>query len=142
MSAYKWVPYSGGNVPPDAVEGGNDSDGSKIYVGRAQYNGDQIPCKVSSRRQIYVPFNSKEVEVKQCEIMVECKLKWQRCDGVNIPSNAIPGGKTSSGEVLYIGRANHGGALCTGKVHPSHRCLYVPFGGKEVAIKSFEILVC
>ncbi|GJQ66922.1 hypothetical protein Trydic_g7941 [Trypoxylus dichotomus] len=143
MSVFKWVSYSSRtNIPANAVEAGHDCDGSKIYVGKARFHNDELPCKiVAQRRQAYVAFNSLEHEVQQCEIMVECKLKWQHCNGVHIPPNAVPGGRTSTGETLYIGRANHGGSLCVGKVHPSHRCLYLPFGGREISVKSFEILV-
>lgn len=48
--------------------------------------------------------------------MVETKLQWQKCTGIRIPPNAVPGGRTVSGETLYIGRANHAGSLCVGKV--------------------------
>lgn len=55
--------------------------------------------------------------------------------------NAVPGGRTSSGETLYIGRAWHGGALTPGKIHPSHGNLYLPFAGGEVAVGTYEILI-
>ncbi|KAK9753733.1 Protein of unknown function (DUF3421) [Popillia japonica] len=143
MSAYKWVPYNcSPHVPPNAVVAGHDCDGSEIYIGKSRFKNDELPCKIiPKRRQAYVAFNSQEHEVKNCEIMVESKLSWQHCDGIRIPPTAVPGGRTATGETLYIGRAHHSGSLSVGKVHPSHRCLYIPFGGKEVPVKSFEILV-
>jgi hypothetical protein len=30
--------------------------------------------------------------------------------------------------------------LIVGKIQPSHRCLYIAYGGEEVAISSYEVL--
>lgn len=58
-----------------------------------------------------------------------------------MPYNAVPGGKTSSGEILYIGRTYINGSLTPGKIQPSHKSLYIAFGGAELRFYSFEILV-
>lgn len=42
---------------------------------------------------------------------------------------------------LHLGRAHVGGALTTGKIHPSHNCIYVPFDGIEHSISQYEVLV-
>lgn len=42
---------------------------------------------------------------------------------------------------LYIGRGHHNGSMVVGKVHPEHHVLYVSFGGDEVPINSYEVLV-
>lgn len=55
--------------------------------------------------------------------MVESKLSWQHCDGIRIPPTAVPGGRTATGETLYIGRAHHSGSLSVGKVGISTRRL-------------------
>lgn len=39
-------------LPKDAVVGGRDTDGSLIYVGRAQHEGDLLPCKVLPSKQV------------------------------------------------------------------------------------------
>ena len=54
---------------------------------------------------------------------------------------AIEGGRTTSGEVLYIGRAHYKGSLMPGKVQPSHQTLYIGFGGHEISLRDFETLV-
>lgn len=56
-------------------------------------------------------------------------------------SNAVVGGETSSGEQLYIGRAWYRGCLTPGKIHPSHKTLYISHHGKEIAISIYQILV-
>lgn len=32
--------------------------------------------------------------------------------------------------------------MTIGKIHPSHRALYIPFGGSEVPFQHYEVLVC
>lgn len=74
--AYRWVSKSSGDaVPPTAVEGGRDIDGSTIYVGRAFHEGDMIPAKVIPDRNIaYIAYNGEEhpktsYEVKNLNII-------------------------------------------------------------------------
>ena len=73
---------------------------------------------------------------------VNARFQWLSSSGGLIPSNAIPGGYARSGEPLYIGRVSHKGHMICGKIHPSHKALYVPHAGKEHAYHSgYEILV-
>lgn len=58
-----------------------------------------------------------------------------------MPPSAVVGGKTATGETLYVGRAKHGGLTIPGKVHPSHRCLYYPCDWKEHSKTTYEVLV-
>lgn len=45
------------------------------------------------------------------------RVRWVENGNGSTPPNAIPGGRTSSGETLYIGRAKHQGSLTPGKVN-------------------------
>lgn len=42
---------------------------------------------------------------------------------------------------LYVGRAAHEGSLTIGKIHPSHQCIYIPYGGAEISLAAYEVLV-
>lgn len=75
------------------------------------------------------------------KILIGGDVKWSKEKDGKLPKKAIVGGKTSTGEALYIGRANHEKSVTVGKIQPSHKCLYIPYGGKEVAIKEYEVLV-
>lgn len=138
-----WVASSAyAPIPPGAVYGGNDVDGSPIYVGRAFHDGDNLPAKVlPSQNVAYVAYNGQEIAKHQYEILCGGNTSWVHSGHGSIPHNAVRGGQTSSGEPLYIGRTHHQGSLTPGKVHPSHGSLYIPFGGSEVPFKSYEILI-
>lgn len=49
-------------------------------------------------------------------MLVRKDFRWVPTSGANIPPDAVPAGRTSSGETLYVGRAHHDGALVVGKV--------------------------
>lgn len=64
-----------------------------------------------------------------------------------IPSNAVPGGRTREGEVLYIARADivvEGvSSRVIGKVHATKPDrAFVTFNGLEYIIYSFSFLQC
>lgn len=45
---FRWVPTSGGNIPPDAVAAGRTSSGETLYVGRAHHDGALVVGKVKN----------------------------------------------------------------------------------------------
>lgn len=91
----------GSPFPENALQGGFDIDGSKIYVGRAWYNGDLIPAKViPDKDAAYIAYGGEEMFVSGCEILLQPTYAWVSCSGDQVPSNAIAVGKTGDGEVL------------------------------------------
>ncbi|KAJ6225050.1 hypothetical protein RDWZM_003595 [Blomia tropicalis] len=140
----EWQRGSNGFVSDDAVIGGNDVNGERIFVGRVHHGGDLIPGKiVPSHGVLYVPYAGDEHSHREYEFLVKPNYgdyMWTNTADGDVPGNAVMGGNTSDGENLFIGRAFYEGSWVVGKVHPSHRVLYVPFGGKEVSISDYEIL--
>ena len=142
-----WCASRDGQVPKDAVNGGWDANsGEPLFVGRAHHGGALIVGKVHpSHRCIYVPFGGGEHKHQDYEVLVnprnQVKLEWVHRKNGNFPNGAVPGGRDSSGEVYYIGRHSHRGDTLPGKVHPSHQCLYVCVGGKEISKKEYNVLV-
>jgi hypothetical protein len=68
----QWVKTSGHNIPANAVVGGKEQDGTLLYIGRVLYEGMMIPGKISARvgKGIYFPYNGKEIELPDYEILV------------------------------------------------------------------------
>ncbi|XP_022233369.1 uncharacterized protein LOC111081577 isoform X1 [Drosophila obscura] len=140
---HTWVhstPYAA--LPPYAVIGGHDSDRSPIYVGRSFHEGENLPAKViPSKGCAYVAYGGAEHSKTHYEVLVGQGFAWvPSCSG-GVPPNAVRSGTTRTGEPLYVGRGHHAGSLSVGKVHPSHGCLYIPFGGQEVRINTYEVLI-
>lgn len=66
---------------------------------------------------------------------------WVHSGNGHVPNGAVLCGNTVSGEPLYIGRTHHEGSLTPGKIHRSHGCLYIPFGGAEQSFLNYEVLI-
>jgi len=140
----EWVPSSGGSVPPNAIEVGYDAS-NLVFVARAHHQGDTIPGKlVPAHGSCYVAWGGEEHGYQQYEVLVApygSTLEWRPCYGSDLPPGAVQGGRTADGEPLYIGRVSHEGAMVSGKVHPSHGVLYIPYAGGEHPHNSYEVLV-
>ena len=98
---FYWVDSSTkAEIPPNAVESGRDADGTKIFIGMAWHEGDELPAKVIPQKNAaYVAYGGKEIFVENYKVLCQHQLKWVPFTG-KIPVNAIPGGRTKQGETL------------------------------------------
>lgn len=63
--------HVGVRTPVSAVQGGFDSDGTTIYVGRAFHEGDWIPAKVIPEKNIaYVAYGGQEHPKYEYEVFL------------------------------------------------------------------------
>lgn len=62
---------------------------------------------------------------------------WCDASGGMVPPDAVEGGKDD--EPLFVGRAQHEGALIPGKVKPSHSVCYVAWGGAEHGKTDYQV---
>ncbi|KAM3966907.1 uncharacterized protein ACR2FA_011790 [Aphomia sociella] len=125
------------------VAGYEGHDGSPLWVIRARYQGDLIPGKLAIKhRSAFVAWGGDENSVQNFEVCCARpeKVRWVECRDGAVPPNAIAAGNTASGETLFVGRAKYQGSLTPGKVHPSHKVMYISFGGNEVPHKVYEVL--
>lgn len=100
-----------------------------------------MPCKVlPSKQAAYISHGGMEILKHSFEVLVGHDVKWKKEKNGRVPRDAFPGGRTQTGEQLYIGRAEYNRSQTVGKVHPSHGCLYIAYGGKEVPLKDYEVL--
>ncbi|XP_037297071.1 uncharacterized protein LOC119190110 [Manduca sexta] len=148
-STIHWIPTTSddtSHLASIAVVGGEENycnDKQALWVIRAQYEGDLIPGVLDTKRDTaYVPWNGEAHAVKDIEVCCAShdEIQWIPAGDGEVPPLAVPGGKTASGETLYIGRAWEQNSLIPGKIQPSLGHLYLPFKGKEVAKKYYEVL--
>ncbi|XP_053619465.1 vasodilator-stimulated phosphoprotein-like [Plodia interpunctella] len=144
---YEWIPSTAttaSSLTGRAVIGGHEGwDGSPLWVIRAWYNGDLIPGKLSVRHNAAsVMHDGKEIPVQNIDVLCAKpdNLRWVPASNGGVPPGAISGGRTASGEQLYVGRARHQLSVTPGKVHPSHNCCYIAFAGAEVSHKVYDVL--
>ncbi|KAL7014931.1 hypothetical protein ACKWTF_016202 [Chironomus riparius] len=90
-----------------------------------------------------VSYNGSEIPVHNYEVLTgrARSFKWIPASDGNVAPGAISVGEYGN-EHLFIGRAPYQSSMTIGKIHPSHRVLYIPFGGYEVPFQHYEVLVC
>ncbi|KAK8765216.1 hypothetical protein V5799_032174, partial [Amblyomma americanum] len=140
--SFLWRPSGASGIPEDAVPGGEE-DGRTTYVGRVEYEGNEIPGKVVPDDACYVAYAGAELRLEKYSVLVNHgnRLQWILDSDGAVPPKAVVGGRTRSGEKLYVGRTHHEGSLVLGKVQPSQGCLCIPYGGSEHRYTKYEVLV-
>ena len=125
------------------VAGKEGWDNSPLWVIRAHHSGEFVPGTLAIRsRAAYIPHGGKEVPVHNFEVLLAPAhaVRWLPSSNGQVPVGAIAAGNTHNGEPLYIARVRHLRSVTPGKVHPSHGCCYISFGGSEITYKSYEVL--
>uniref|UniRef100_A0A1I8JAC8 DUF3421 domain-containing protein n=2 Tax=Macrostomum lignano TaxID=282301 RepID=A0A1I8JAC8_9PLAT len=138
-----WRPASGSEIPDNAADAGGE-----CYVIRAEHKGEWVPGKlVRGQACAYISFGGRELPVQSYQVLVHsCTdrfgigFTWAPVrDGV-LPQRALVAG-SDRGSPLFVVRGKCNGEVCTGKAVLGHNRAYVPYGGEERALDSFEVLV-
>ncbi|XP_030022500.2 uncharacterized protein LOC115441739 [Manduca sexta] len=134
-----WVPTNT-QLPDDVLIGGFEKE--NLYIIRANHRGSFTPGKfVPSEGCGYLAWGGEAHEKTEFEVLCGYNCEWVATGDDRIPVGAVEGGYSEvRREVLYVGRALYYGHIIPGKVQPSHRVCYIPFNGKEIAVKNFEVL--
>ncbi|CAF2634849.1 unnamed protein product [Rotaria sp. Silwood2] len=140
-----WVLASNGQVPPNAVPGGQEGNGQILYIARfITKEGQLAPGKLAPHyQQAYASCGGKEQSSSVYQVLTypnQQELKWVPSNGNNLPTGALQAGGNQQSP-LFIGRASFQGGICCGKFEPSHGCVYLPWGGRENSVpNNFEVL--
>ena len=165
----KWEIVTSGPLPTNALPAGIfPNNGETLYVGKRQHECDQVPgYVVPTEKRFHLCWHSGEYcyneGYKILTVEEPDAFEWGTYSNGEVPSTAIPGGTTMDGEKLYIGRTvtdsdvmvgrtwqhepislPYGCATNTqlvGKIHHSHKRLYIPWNGKEYIYQSYEVLM-
>jgi hypothetical protein len=137
----RWVSASGGAIPNGAAAQGREANGEALFVCRAQLNGGLHPGKVRGEfGAANIPFGGNEVKVNPYEVLMDAGT-WVPASGGAVPEGAVAWGHEANGEALFVCRAALNGGLHPGKVRGEFGAANIPFGGKEVKVFSYEVLV-
>jgi uncharacterized protein (UPF0297 family) len=116
----------------------------KLIYFRAHHAGDIIPGKFlpgsQFNNQCFIPYGGTEVHKDEFEVLMNTGFKWIKASNGYVPENSVIGGRSLSGEPLYVGRTLHNGQNIPGKICRLSKCIYIPFG-EEICSKEYEVLV-
>ncbi|XP_017078877.1 uncharacterized protein LOC108112980 [Drosophila eugracilis] len=134
------------HLPPEgAVQCGTNEDGLPTYVARGYYLDDLLPCMyVPEKKSAFGSYSCRaHVLQDDVEILVlnDCDYKWVPGEHGTYPPDALKTGYSETNEPTYTGRGIYEGILRLGKVHPSHKRMYIPHRGQEVNVETYEVLV-
>ena len=68
-------------------------------------------------------------------------LSWERATNGHVPENALIAGREADGQVLFICRAKYNGGIHPGKIRAEFRGCNIPWGGNEITMPEYEVLV-
>ncbi|KAF9230976.1 hypothetical protein BU15DRAFT_68720 [Melanogaster broomeanus] len=145
--AVSWIYGHLGVLPTNAIEGGFEADGSRLYVARAPYAGGIHPGKASATL-VHISYDGKEIVIRSnFELLVGARtaVRWIPVSGrlsLDKLGGAIlvDGGNEANGETLYVAQAAlEGRGLQCGKVGINGHA-HIPYGGKEVIAENYSVL--
>lgn len=142
----RWVAASGGTVPPGAVRGGTEHPPGMqaLYVCRANFNNGTHPGKIRPGfGGCNIGWGGTEHAVANYEVLVGGEFLWVADSGGQVPSGAYQGGveHPPGNQKLYICRAAYNNGTHPGKVRPGFSGCNISWGGKELAVTKYEVLV-
>ncbi|KAH8233127.1 hypothetical protein KR026_004570 [Drosophila bipectinata] len=150
---FEWVPMdlepgapTDAHLPPKgAIQCGTDDDGEPTYVARVYIENELLPASyVPQKKAVIASWSCQsrrltdEVEVL---VLKDCDYKWVAGEGGSFPEDALKSGYGDTQEVTYTGRGLYEGIQRLGKVHPSHKVLYMAHNHLEVNTRTYEVLV-
>ncbi|KAJ1645371.1 hypothetical protein LPJ64_003028 [Coemansia asiatica] len=144
----QWVNAFNGQIPPQAVQGGVESDGTPLFVARAMYKGGLHPGKAGPHIQdggCAIGWGHKEVNVAEYQVLCgdASQLRWinQNKELVIQGFRPVDAGHEETGEPLYVAKALYQGSQQLGKCAPHIKHgMSFPYGHKERTTDKYMVL--
>ena len=150
----RWVAASGGAIPPHAMVAGHEGEqdgGADLALCRAHYPPGSNGVHIGKIRPEFgacnIGWGGKEVQIQQYEVAVELH-DWIPARDGNIPAGAEAQGREQppGNEPLYACRARYADpgkrpGLHPGKIRPEFGSCHIGYGGQEIAVPQYEVLV-
>ena len=137
---YTTVTASNGFVPPDAIRGGRDDDGTDLYICNAFFNGGQHPGKLrSSFGGCDISWGGGEHIVNTYQVLVPSWPPYPPAFNTTDAFN-FAAGTDIDGTLLHVCRVPYLGGLQVGKTRTDWNTCHFGYGGKEILIPNYDIL--
>ncbi|KAI8616653.1 hypothetical protein BC830DRAFT_1117141 [Chytriomyces sp. MP71] len=149
-----WVPRSpDSGVPPNAIVGGRERDGTPVHIARVQIGDAHYIGKIAAGSTSFphMTYFGTEVQIHfKYEVLVESGFTWSPASGGLIPLGAVKAGVDLHGEYVYVARAAVGDGFferlveapvhLPGVVSPNLKGARIAHDGEEVHVDRYEVL--
>jgi uncharacterized protein DUF3421 len=141
-----WVDASGGSIPPGSFTGGREGAPGfeDLFICRAMVNGSLAPGKVRpGLGACDIPFGGAEVRIANYQVLVSGNFAWVAVQGGFIPPHAVRGGYDvpPQSPPLFVCQAPYQGGIHPGKTRPDWNTCNIGWGGKEISLRRYAVLV-
>uniref|UniRef100_A0A336M2N0 CSON008583 protein n=1 Tax=Culicoides sonorensis TaxID=179676 RepID=A0A336M2N0_CULSO len=134
-----WIKCKKGDaLPPNtAFVDVDPTNNWPLGVGRFQHHGDLLPGTFNIKEKcVYAPYGGQSHKCEDdFEILCNGDLKWVESGNGVHEEKAVVGGRCNYHEELYVGKVTRENRPYIGKIHPSHRCLYIPYLTAELKVQ-------
>ncbi|KAG8683114.1 hypothetical protein FRC08_014523, partial [Ceratobasidium sp. 394] len=144
-----WVLTHGIQIPQGAFVGGQEHDGTPLYVARAFFEGGVHPGKVSPnfKKGAIIGWGGDEIEVENYEVLIANPqaVRWaESSEKFNIQSlgaRPVEGGYEADKTPLFIVQAPYKNGTHPGKTSEKLGNADITYGGNEKRVDTFRVLV-
>jgi hypothetical protein len=136
-----WVAAHDGYIPPGAVQGGQEADGTPLYICRDRFNSNDLhPGKIRAGFPgCKIGYGGNEYDRLDYEVLMShWASSWQDATNRQLPGAnpfALIGGYETTGQPLYLCRAHYPdrtAGLTPGKFRSGFASCKVPYAGTEI----------
>jgi hypothetical protein len=140
-SKKEWVKCSDGFIPKKALKCGHDLGGKSLYLIRVKHNNSLSIGKTGKHLgKAHFAYGNREITSNNYQIYTG-KAKWKAAKNGKIPTGAVVLGYDTDGKPLFAARAKFKSTIQLGKMKWGFQGAHIAFGGREIEIKEYEILV-
>ncbi len=132
QGSMRWV-RSNGRIPNNSIVGGEERNGTELYICRTTHSGTTLPGKVVGDQCNY-NWGTREYTSRNFEVLVGGGEYWTR----DLRTRTAVVGGSSNSDYFYVCRANASGGTHPGRLQ-NGKCNY-SFGGSGYASNDFEVL--
>ncbi|EIJ42219.1 Protein of unknown function (DUF3421) [Beggiatoa alba B18LD] len=143
----EWQAASGDNIPNNAFVGGNEAppEASSLFICRAVFHQGVHTGKARvGFNGCNIGWGDAEHTVSNYEVLLHNdNFTWVAMKDGKLPQGAVLGGREHSpnNENLYVCRAHYENGIHPGKIRAEFGGCHIGWGGKEILIKEYEVLV-
>ncbi|KAI8922354.1 hypothetical protein DFJ77DRAFT_446289 [Powellomyces hirtus] len=142
-----WVLTDANNIPQGAIRGGQESDGTPLYIARAFHEqGVHIgTASANFKDGAHIAYNGKQIEVPKYEILLgyESAVRWVDGQGPlkNLVGKPVEGGREPDGTPIYIGQGHLKNSVRPGKVGANYDGCLIAYDNDEEKERNYRYLV-